>query len=250
MTKLYLGVEANNLVRFEDELKQNKYPLISYHYFKDKGLSWLQGNKELICDSGAFTFMSASKAPSKTALIEYANRYAQFVIDNDIPYYVELDVDSIFGYEFALQLREILENKVGRPCVPIWHVSRGKEDFIDMCKRYDYAGVGGIVTKEQIAKHKDKYHLLNKLARDNGCKLHGMGFTPTKDLNSYGFYSVDSTSWKSGGRFGTIYQYSNGQLLTKKKPSGTRLKDYTKLDIHNVKQWIKYQQFAEKGVTK
>ncbi|MCW6663940.1 hypothetical protein NHG23_08595 [Aerococcaceae bacterium NML190073] len=244
---MYLGVDDNDLKAYGDEILKSKYLLISYYYYKGKDLGLLKGNKDLICDSGAFTFMFSKKVPSKTALLQYAKEYAQFVIDNDIQYYVELDVDSIFGYEFALQLREILENKVGRPCIPIWHVSRGKEDFIDMCKKYSFAGVGGIAGGEELSKHKNKYHLLNKLARDNGCKLHGMGFTPTKDLNSYGFYTVDSTSWKSGRRFATIYQYSNGQLLTKKKPEGTRLKDYKTLDMHNFNQWLKYQKFLDRS---
>lgn len=246
MTKLYLGVDDVDLKAYGSQILGSKYLLISYYYFKGKDLGILKGRKDLICDSGAFTFMFSKKAPSKEALIEYVKEYAQFVIDNNIQHYVELDVDSIFGYDFALQLRTILENTIGRPCIPIWHVSRGKEEFVNMCKQYDYAGIGGIVTKEQIAKHKDKYHLLNKLAREHGCKLHGMGFTPTKDLNSYGFHTVDSTSWKSGRRFATIYQYANGQLLTKKKPTGTRLKDYKTLDMHNWQQWLKYQRFVDK----
>lgn len=245
MTKLHFAVGTNEINTFE-EVRNSRYILASYYYVKDLDYNFEKNHEHFILDSGAFSLFSL-KPLSKEEMIKYCDDYADYIIKWNITNFVELDVDVIYGYEFVLFLRKRLETKVGRKCIPIWHMSRGIDEFIQMCKDYDYAGIGGIASGEELSKHKDKYKELNKLARKYGCRLHGMGFTPMKHLNSYGFYSVDSTSWKSGSRFGIIYLFRQDRLTQVKKPKGTRLKNYKSLDEHNIKEWKKYQAYCDRN---
>lgn len=255
MTKLYLGFD-NGFVKLTDgEILNSRYLLISYYYWRTTDMSVFDKYKykdDVIVDSGAFTFLSQKNSKlTKESMRKYAEKYADFIIKNKFKYYVELDLDALFEYEFVLELREYLENRIGYPSIPIWHSSRGRDEFIKMCKDYDFAGIGGIAGGEELSRHKDKYSELNKLAKAHGCKIHGMGFTPTVNLNQYGFYTVDSTSWTAGGRFGAIFKFDRNRLRVLKKPKGKgRLKSKTHLKFitkHNLREWIKYQEYCDRS---
>lgn len=194
-----------------------------------------------LLDSGAFTFMNGT---GKTDFNEYLERYIYFIVKNDIKYFFELDVDSVCGYNNVLKLRQKLEKQTGKKCIPVWHKSRGKEEFLKMCDEYDYVAIGGIVTKE-ITKEEYKFFpwLINE-AHKRKCQIHGLGFTSLDDLKKYHFDSVDSTSWKSGGRFGQLHIYKNGTIKTITQKNKHAL--YKKIDCNNFTQWLKFQKYAEK----
>ena len=177
---------------------------------------------------------------------QYLTKYIDFINKYDIKYFFELDIDSVVGYNKVKQLRKRLEKETGKRCIPVWHKSRGKEEFLKMCDEYDYVAIGGIVTKEIT---KDQYPFftwfLNE-AHKRGCKVHGLGFTSVADLPKYHFDSVDSTSWKSGGRFGQLHIYKNGTIktITQKEKRAV----YRAIDTNNFNEWLKYQRYADKNL--
>lgn len=180
---------------------------------------------------------------------EYINRYADFIIKNDIKYFFELDIDVLIGYEKVKEYTKYLEEKTRRRCIPVWHKSRGLDEWKRITKEYDYVAIGGIVTKEITKKDYPVFIPLLKIAKENNCKVHGLGFTNLKEANKYHFYSVDSTSWKSGNRFGTLYKFDNKTLTTIKKPKNKRMKSgifYSKIEYWDFKEWCKYQKYADK----
>lgn len=248
MTKLFLGVDNSDISEYYEELKKSRYILTSFFYVKDGRYDYQKLFNEVILDSGAFSFMSTNRNITKEEMNQYCDRYIEYINKFDIKKYVELDVDSIFGYEYVLHLRKRLENGTGKKCIPIWHLSRGEEDFIRMCKEYNYAGVGGIASGEKLSKMRHLYKDLNLMAKKYGCKLHSMGFTPAKNLNQYGFYSTDSTSWKSGRRFGVLFRSKRNEICQIKTPKGMRIKDYKVADIINICEWIKYQKNLDRNV--
>lgn len=114
---------------------------------------------------------------------------------NNDKYFFEIDVDNIFGLPQVETWRHKVEKAVGYQCIPVWHKGRGVEYWKQMCDKYSYIAVGGFaIRKIKTAE----YELIRKLieyAYFRGVKVHGLGFTKTKELKKYKFYSVDSTTW-------------------------------------------------------
>lgn len=223
------------------------YILESFYYIKEWQVKHIKDKKLFLLDSGAFTFMSNShKAVNWN---EYLDRYIAFIKKYDIDYFFELDIDAVVGYEKVKELRYRLEKQTGKQCIPVWHKSRGIEEFKKICEKYKYIAIGGIVTKEIKQKEYDKMFQLVKYAKSKGVKVHGLGFTNLKSLENSGFFSVDSTSWKSGNRFGSLYIFKNGELKQIKKPDGKRMKTgkyYSSVEKFVFLEWVKYQKYMEK----
>lgn len=202
----------------------------------------LKYNKEnFLLDSGAFTFMNNQKG--KINFEKYLDDYIAFINKYDIKYFFELDIDVVVGYEKVKEMRKRLERETGKKCIPVWHKTRGLQDFIKICKEYSYIAIGGIVIKEISKKEWVNFTKLIEIAHRNNCRIHGLGFTATKDLYKYHFDSVDSTNWLSGGRFGQLHIF-NGKYIESKSFKNKRAKNYKKIDEHNLKEWIKFQKYA------
>jgi hypothetical protein len=226
--------------RFIPNIGDSKYILESFYYFQDWQIPLIKQSKMFLLDSGAFTFMNGS---GSTNFNDYLSRYISFIKEHNVKYFFELDVDSVVGYERVKEYRKRLEGETGRQCIPVWHKSRGTDDFLRMCEDYSYVAIGGIVTKEIT---KDQYPLFASLiqeAHKRGARIHGLGFTSVKDLPKYHFDSVDSTSWKSGGRFGQLHVFRDGTIQTITQKSKRAI--YKKIDENNFQAWLKYQEYAE-----
>ena len=198
--------------------------------------------KKHILDSGAFTFM---RDKSKNICWDkYVEDYANFINKHQIQYFFELDIDCIVGIKEVERLRFKLETLTNKKCIPVWHKSRGKEYWLELVKNYSYVAIGGIVTKEiKPAEYKYFHWFLNE-AKKNNCKVHGLGFTNLKGLEEYKFYSVDSTSWLSGNRFGAVYLFNGKTMIKQNKKEGQRVKT-NEVALHNFKEWVKFSKYAE-----
>lgn len=197
---------------------------------------------DFLLDSGAFTFMSSSK--THVEWNDYLERYADFINRNKIEKYFELDIDSVVGYSKVLEYRKQLEKMTNKPCIPVWHVSRGLDEFKRMCDEYSYAAIGGIVSKEIKPEQYKAFPAMIGEAHRRGCKLHGLGFTNLKLLQYYHFDSVDSTAWTTGNRFGYIYQFNGKTMIKHDVPKGKRLADSKKVAEINYLEWLKFQRWA------
>lgn len=219
------------------------YVLESFFYVDTCTERLLPYYGDFLLDSGAFTFMSGNGGGVDWD--SYVMRYADFINRNNITKFFELDIDSVVGYERVKELRVQLETLTGRKCIPVWHVSRGKDEFIRMCDEYDYVAIGGIVSKEITP---DKYWalpLLIKEAHKRGAKIHGLGFTNLKWLSRCHFDSVDSTSWTTGNRFGRLYYFDGQTIKTKDVPEGCRIGDPKGAAVNNFLEWLKFSKYAE-----
>lgn len=227
---------------FYPEMFELPYVLESFAYFTERQKRQLKTAKMFMLDSGAFTFMSGNGGDVN--FDKYLERYIAFINENDIRYFFELDIDSVVGYETVKDYRRLLERKTGRRCIPVWHKSRGLDEYKRMVKEYDYIAVGGIANGD-IKRSEYKYFtpLLN-YAHQAGCKVHGLGFTDTGRLHQYPFDSVDSTSWISGSRFGSVYRF-NGRRMVATTVEGKRMIDYKIADLHNLREWMKFQKYAD-----
>ena len=219
--------------------------LESYYYIAKQ--QWMfplfKELKGFLLDSGAFTFMTSMKN-KKINWEEYVNNYGDFVKKYDIEFFFELDIDPLVGLKEVERLRGILEKRAGRKCIPVWHKSRGLEYWKKICEEYDYVAIGGIVTQEIKRSQYDIFYSLLKIAKDNKCKVHGLGFTNLKGMEKYKFHSVDSTTWLNGNKFGAVYLFDGKTMQKTMKPAGMRVKT-SEVAIHNFTEWVKFLKYAE-----
>ena len=191
-------------------LPEIPFILESFYYVRDYELPLIKSAELFLLDSGAFTFMSNCK--KAVDWDEYLTRYINFIKQNDVKHFFELDIDSVVGYREVLRLRRRLEDETGKQCIPVWHKSRGIDEYKAICETHGYIATGGIVTKE-ITRY--EYPILKKLvsyANARGVKVHGLGFTE-KNIYEYGFYSCDSTTWNMISRFGKIYRFTGDRIV-------------------------------------
>lgn len=220
------------------------YVLESFYYIQDWQLKMIHKWDMFLLDSGAFTFMLNTKINLDWK--EYLDKYIAFINQHNVKYFFELDIDSVVGYEKVKQMRVYLEKKTKKKCIPVWHKSRGIEEYKRLCKEYDYIAIGGIVSKEIKPSEYSYLAKLIKLAKQYGTKVHGLGFT-NKNAYNYGFYSVDSTNWLSSSRFGGVEYFDGKQMVKVPTPKGKAPVYYKIRDKFVLAEWIKYQKYLDRS---
>ena len=82
-----------------------------------------------------------------------------------------------------------------------------------MVKNYKYVAIGGI--RQESGKKRYKYFkLFLDEAHKHNCRVLGLGFTRTTDLESIPFDSVDSTSYQCGARFFKPHRFDGKKIIT------------------------------------
>lgn len=218
--------------------------ILESFYYADESTEWLiprVGN--FILDSGAFTFLASRK--KQVDWDDYLSKYIDFINRNRVELFFELDIDSLVGYEAVLGLRSRLEAETGRKSIPVWHKSRGRDEFVNMCREYDYVAIGGIVTKEITPDDYKYFSWFVSTAHEHGARIHGLGFTNADGLLKYKFDSVDSSSWVYGNKYGMVQTFNgHGMRYVSKKKTVGRLKNHTDIAVNNFNEWAKFQRYA------
>lgn len=236
--------EKKNIGGGFDKAIKDQHPFIleSFYYADEDTEKLLPYFGDFLLDSGAFTFMQNSNV--RVDWNEYLEKYADFINRNKIEKFFELDIDSVVGYEEVKRLRAKLEKLTCKPCIPVWHKSRGIDEWKNLCNEYGYVALGGFAAKE-IKKPEYKYTpVMLKEAHKRKAKVHGLGFTQLAYLQRYHFDSVDSTAWTSGNRFGYIYRFDGRTMQKIKVPEGMRIKESRKVALINYTEWLKFQRYA------
>lgn len=226
------------------------YALESFYSMNDWEKPLLPKFKDFLLDSGAFTFMSSAQKHGSVDWLSYADKYSDFIIANKIDKFFELDIDVIKGLKYAEMLRDRIENRTGRQSIPVWHVGRGKQYFLDLCKDYKYISFGGLITDGYPIHKLERYFpWFIGQAHKNNCKIHGLGYTIPSGLPVYHFDSVDSTTWTMGGKFGQIMEFKNGTIVKHSSIINGKkvrnIKNKQDIALFNFREWVKYQYYAD-----
>lgn len=216
--------------------------LESFYVISKEERNHIQHYRSFLLDSGAFTFLN--NGSKNTSWDKYVEDYANFINQYDVKHFLELDIDPIVGLKEVERFRNKLESLTNKKSIPVWHKSRGKEYWIKMVKEYDYVAIGGIVTKEIKPSEYRFFTWMLQEAKKHNCKVHGLGFTNLEGIKKYPFYSVDSTSWLSGNRFGGVYFFDGSTMKKQNKKQGQRVKT-NMTAIHNFNEWVKFSNFME-----
>lgn len=249
-TKIFLASVVNVRTTIVPNFKPY-YILESFIYLKTKSkkakeyLNWCLSAEEFLLDSGAFLFINKSNKASKftkEALEKYIDDYIAFINKYDIKNFFEMDIDCMVGYDKVKEIRQYIEEKTNKKVIPVWHKSRGMDDFHEMCKEYKYVAIGGIAAGEIKRSEFDLLCELCDIAHSYGCKVHGLGYSPLSVLNERQcpFDTIDSTTW-IGHRYGDYFDLKDGQL-EKIKDSERYWRD---LDIKSFSSWVEFSKLPD-----
>ena len=235
------------------------YLLATYYTLRNDPTtaSWLteyvdhRGVRDLMCDSGAFTFLQGSAQTPPGGWEAYVDDYATFVREHNIEHYFELDIDNVVGLERVRQYRDRLERRVGWPPIPVWHKSRGKGAYLALCEAYDYVAVGGIAGGEITRDEANRLvGWFTNTAHDHDAHLHFLGWSPPNRLTRTNPLpdSADSISWRGGSRFKMTYRFTGTELTYHqpgRKDPDRPLADADQLNKHNLREWVKLAQHLD-----
>ena len=174
----------------------------------------------------------------------YLSRYIDFINRHDVQHFFELDVDIIVGYDAVKRMRARLEAETGKQSIPVWHRSRGLDEFKSLCRDYPYIGIGGFAIKHIQPSEYGYIKRLVQYANACGVRVHGLGYTK-KDAVDFGFYSVDSTTWTTQVNFGGLSYFNGSEMVVVRPPKGMIGADYRIRREYALKEWIKYQKYLD-----
>lgn len=227
--------------------RQSLYCLDSFFELNENKPSDCAQFEDYLLDSGAFTFMNGYKDIDKINWDEYVRRLGTYVKKNQIKHYFELDIDCIVGYDKVKQYRKTLEDIVGWQSIPVFHLSRGKDEYIRICEEYDYIAYGGLVgNKTARNREAAMLPLFIDEAHRHGTRIHGLGFTSTNKLPYIRFDSIDSTTWLSGGKYGILARFDGRRIvqLNRRPDQICKLGSKDRFLV-NGDAWLKYQKYAK-----
>ena len=169
--------------------------LCSFHYFRDYNLDQY-ANLHIVGDSGAFSAESQGAKISTADLAGWAKQWR-----HRLSWVAALDV---IGDPVATRRNwlDMVENH-GVPGVPTIHFGEDPSTLDFYAERgVDFVGLGGMVGKH-TAKQMRWLITVFRYARDHhpDMRFHGWGVTADSVLQ-LPFYSVDSSGWTSGLRYG------------------------------------------------
>lgn len=227
----------------------NLYILQSFAYAKPSHIEYYSRCKGFLMDSGAFTIMN-SKSRKDTFDIRKFNRdYANFVKKNNIDDFFELDIDSVFGFDVYKDCLHQLQDITGKEPIRVFHDWRGKEYFECCCQKYPRIALGGVAKGNTQHLWRKNMEWFTDVANRYGCKIHGLGVTDPNIIRRCNFYSIDSSSWTAGGRFGTVYRFNGRQvehydMSRKNCPDGKQLDKNSALSVSS-EAWSLYAKYLD-----
>lgn len=171
-------------------------------------------------------------------------KYMKYLEDNKefITTYVNADTADL--QETKRNMQTMLDH--GFKPITVFHANLDPvEVFLEYCETYDYFGIGGAGFVHDMSLRKKMIPYYANLARRYGVKLHGFGMTDFSFIKNYPWYSVDSSSWAGGSRWGYIYHFDKGDLVQTKAKN--QLPNET-IDSFNCVNWSRYAEHAlERG---
>jgi hypothetical protein len=196
--------------------------LVSYFYLR----GWLRkhsfeeiqedfGRFEFtMLDSGGFTFLTALHKGEELGLdlLQYTKEYYSELerIGSAFSRCAEVDVPSEIGLDFGesekLRLRDL--------GVPIFPVMQGLPvehyERLGWFDNFPFIAMGSGVLKD--SKYSGWLNEVFRIGREKGVLFHGFGATKSEVLTTLPFYSVDSTTWLDGAKFGTSMFFESGRI--------------------------------------
>ncbi|MER7487928.1 hypothetical protein ABTY20_18875 [Streptomyces sp. NPDC126497] len=176
--------------------------LMSFHYGRGKDLQTIADAAsglpvEVFADSGAF---SAATLGTTIRLADYAAwlKDWQGLITTAATLDVIGDPDATHRNTLALE-------DMGLRVLPVFHTGSPWDRLEKLCARYPYVALGGMVPYARMYGEVMRWLVrCFRIGAEHGTVFHGFGQTNVTAMASLPFYSVDSSTWSLGARFGSL----------------------------------------------
>lgn len=214
--------------------------LCSFHYFKKKGdliRECVKNGYDVFIDSGAFS------AETKGVPIDI-DEYCRFIKDTNVVTYAGLDV--IGNAYQTMKNTEYMASKYNLSPIPTFHLGSDPADLRKLFS-YDYIALGGLVFSGGRERYCDEIWSII-LREKPGLRVHGFGMTNVDLMERYPWYSVDSSTYKDGRRFGRPkILWSNMEMRQLNEEDFQALLSklhYNFVDMPNKTKWFLYDYFS------
>lgn len=228
--------------------------LMSFHYIKEKSVDlhkYKFGDVKFFIDSGVYTYLTNENFKDKEIPLDFwenkIQEYLEWVEENkDMIFAIaNLDLDDIVGmdkvWEWNKKYFEPFMLRTNIPVCFIWHPSTGIKNWEKMCQRYAYVGFSW-VSGERANDYITEAKRLLAIAQRYNAVVHGMGMTRTSLLPKLPFYTVDSTSWKAGLRYGLLSFWNGKKVRQVKRDEWNKIKPYV------IKSGVDWNKLLEEDV--
>jgi hypothetical protein len=176
--------------------------LLSYHYYRDTDLdalfakSFTRPYPEVFADSGAYSSFTQGITIDVRAYADWVKRWRHL-------FAVYANLDAIGNAEQTRVNQQRLED-LGLTPLPVFHTGDSWEYLDWYLERYQYIALGGMVPYARTPKKLMPW-LVQCFKRAQGHAVyHGFGCTGWSLMRSFPWYTVDSSSWGAGFRFGLV----------------------------------------------
>lgn len=225
LTIFFSGVEQESYLDILYDLGIRNF-LMSYEYLKGRGVGQLKKypDMHLFIDSGAYTYQNDPKYESYTpedwekqieTYLLWAKKHKDSIFaiaDLDLQYLPNVGYEKV--YEWRKKYFEPFMLETGIPVCFIYHED-GLDQWEYMCKRYPYVGLSLAIDK--VDGGGEQLRAMFRIAEKHNTLCQGMASTNTKLLTQYPFYTVDSTTWLAGLKYGEISVWAGTKMTRIKK---------------------------------
>lgn len=190
--------------------------LLSYHYYKDTDLDALfskyftEPYPDVFVDSGGFSAMTQGVTIDIKQYADWVKRYRHLIS-------TYANLDNIKSADETLSNQKRLEDYGLNP-IPVFHTGEDWEVLERYVEHYPYIALGGMVPYMRYTKKIMPFIIKAFKTAGDKSVFHGFGATSWAVIKSFPWYSVDSSSWGAGFRFGQVplFDASKGRFFTVK----------------------------------
>ncbi|MFH8805202.1 hypothetical protein ACH4F6_37630 [Streptomyces sp. NPDC017936] len=180
---------------------------MSFHYGRTTDLQRIVdaygGPTEVFADSGAF---SAATLGTTIRLADYAAWLKDW--QGVLTTAATLDV---IGDPDATQRNTLALEDMGLRVLPVFHTGSPWSRLEKLCARYPYVALGGMVPYTRMYGEVMRWLVrCFRIGAEHGTVFHGFGQTNVTAMAALPFYSVDSSTWSLGARFGSLRLWDEG----------------------------------------
>lgn len=217
MLIFYAGVESMTRILEENKVEN---ALATFYYLRNKSQRKveriLNSFPRVFLDSGAFSFREYMRKERVSAkeieheLEQYIKQYVEFVRDWGDRFFVVAEVDVGDMYQKTKYREKLLQAGV-KNLLPVIH-RRDTRAYVEyLCKKYPYVGLGSI--PDASYNYLCRYVSTRmRIAAKYGTKVHGFAITNIEVIKRYPFFSVDSTTWVGGSKYGMSFFFDGHKL--------------------------------------